>query len=97
MQQGMSQTTRRAPNRRKTKEVLEDVEKERIAQDKKWGEQNHDDFIWSAILGEEVGEVCKASLHDRFGGKEAGGQREELLQVAAVAIAWVECIDRRDS
>lgn len=76
--------------------VLEEVGFERAAQNAKWGEQNHDDFIWSAILGEEVGEVCKAALHDRFGGEEAGGQREELLQVAAVAIAWVECIDRRD-
>ncbi|MGN6484740.1 MAG: MazG-like family protein [Thermomicrobiales bacterium] len=75
--------------------VLEDVAFERMRQDERWGEQNHEDFVWGAILGEEVGEVSRAMLEDRFG---AGGNlRDELVQVAAVAIAWIECIDRRAS
>ena len=75
--------------------VLEDVAFERMRQDERWGEQNHEDFVWGAILGEEVGEVSRAMLEDRFG---AGSNlRDELVQVAAVAIAWIECIDRRAS
>ncbi len=41
------------------------------------------------VLGEEFGEVCRAVLE----GDEAN-LREELIQVAAVAVAWVEAIDR---
>ena len=72
-----------------------DIVEERRNQDKKWGEQNHDDYIWHAILTEEIGEVSQAILHDRFGGAAAGTVRTELVQVAAVALAWIECIDRR--
>lgn len=75
--------------------VLLDVLRERAAQDAKWGEQNHDDFVWGGILGEEVGEACQAALHDRFGGDHAGTLRDELVQVAAVAVQWIECLDRR--
>ncbi len=75
-------------------QVLADVATERARQEAKWGEQNHDDFIYSAILGEEVGEAAQAVLHDKFGGKSAGTLEEELIQVAAVAVAWVECIRR---
>jgi len=74
-----------------------DILHERTLQDKKWGEQNHDDFTWLTVLSEEVGEVAKASLHDKFGGIEAGNVRNELVQVAAVALAWIECIDRRNN
>lgn len=74
-------------------EVLNEVASERARQDARWGEQNHEDLVWGAILGEEVGEVSQAMLEDRFG--RGGNLREELLQVAAVAVAWVECIDRR--
>jgi NTP pyrophosphatase (non-canonical NTP hydrolase) len=68
---------------------------ERERQDRKWGEQNHNDFVWCAILGEEFGEACQAALHDQFGGSHAGTLREELIHVAAVATQWIECIDRR--
>jgi hypothetical protein len=76
------------------------VRDERERQDEKWGEQNHDDMTWSAILGEEFGEACQAALE----GNPAWGRdddeslrklRHELVQVAAVAMAWVEALDRR--
>ena len=51
--------------------------------------------MWSAILGEEAGEVAQAALHDEFGGKAAGTVRAELVQLAAVGLAWIACIDRR--
>lgn len=74
--------------------VLDEVATERAHQDDRWGEQNQDDFVWGAILAEEVGEVNRAMLEARYG-NGGGNLREELLQVAAVAVAWVECIDRR--
>lgn len=101
--------------------VLFAVEKERFAQDEKWGKQDHPDIPewmgdpdngafhmptatdarrrceksfndgfpnWSEILIEEVAEALE----------EVGDDvklREELVQVAAVTVAWIEAIDRR--
>ena len=73
------------------KRVLLDIVAERKEQDKLWGPQDHKPFKWLAILGEEYGEACEAAL-------EANNiryrYREELIQVAAVAVAAVESIDR---
>lgn len=74
--------------------VISDVAKERGRQNEKWGEQNHMDPVWLAILSEEVGEAAQALLHNKFGGDHAGTLRKELVQVAAVAVQWIECIDR---
>lgn len=70
--------------------VVTDVALERERQNVKWGEQNHDDGKWFQILMEEVGEAAKAGLDD---GDDR--MREELVQVAAVAVAFIEAIDRR--
>jgi hypothetical protein len=75
--------------------VLRDVHFERHRQDEKWGEQNHTDSLWSHILGEEYGEACRAVNEVVWGGLSTAHLREELIQVAAVAVAWIECIDRR--
>lgn len=77
--------------------VVRDVLDERDRQDEKWGEQNHDDYRWLAILSEEIGEVAQAALETEFGGKAAGRVREELVQAVAVGLAWLECIDRREA
>jgi len=113
----------------KTSRVLAEVACERVAQDAKWGEQNHPDGLdveehfdgraqdganlgwlieswgrrmldaksdrgaegsasyWVGILMEEVGEAMQA--------QSASALRAELIQVAAVAVSWVEAIDRR--
>jgi NTP pyrophosphatase (non-canonical NTP hydrolase) len=68
--------------------IFEKIAAERTRQDAKWGEQNHADPKWLAILVEEVGEVAKAMLEHN----EAQG---ELVQCAAVLVAWLECRDRR--
>lgn len=109
--------------------ALTAVAAERLAQDAKWGPQNHPDadpvllgrpggadgqrlaedleipnaarakFLcrtagdrgcdnWAAILVEEVSEAVDAIGDD-------AALRAELVQVAAVAVAWVEAIDRR--
>lgn len=75
--------------------AMQKVAGERQKQDEKWGEQNHQDQWWLAILTEEVGEVSQAILHDQFGGHAAGHVEEELIQVAAVAISWLQAIARR--
>lgn len=55
----------------------------------------------SLILGEEVGEVCRAAMdleHLAFDGNTgpasefAAKLRTELIQVAAVAVAWAESL-----
>ncbi len=76
--------------------ALQSVLEERGRQEAKWGEQNHDPFTYLTILTEEVGEFAQTALHTRFGGREGGFVRirEEAVQVAAVALAIVECLDR---
>ncbi len=93
--------------------VLREVNRERTAQNAKWGEQNHPDgtgqypeqidadvarmacqdaadggyLDWLHILREEVAEA--------FAETDPARLRAELIQVAAVAAAWIEAIDRR--
>ena len=77
--------------------VLQEVKNERDRQDAKWGVQNHHPVEWLSILGEEFGEVCKASCEAHFkyeNGETWKNYREELIQTAAVAVAMVECLDR---
>lgn len=49
------------------------------------------------VLGEEFGEVARSLLETGYGGPEGGDAhlRSELVQVAAVAVAWIEAIDAR--
>jgi len=81
--------------------IYSEVSAERTRQLLKWGEQNHNPAEWLMILGEEVGEVNKASLEAHFSGYKNSGDyteyRNELIQVAAVAVAMVECLDRTTS
>lgn len=72
--------------------ILKDVQDERERQDRKWGGvpgvERRDDHTYAAVLTEEVGEACKAWLE-----REPMDLRAELIQVAAVAMAWVEELD----
>lgn len=59
---------------------------ERKRQDEKWGaDRNLDDMTWLTILTEEVGETAETIL------KELPSTQAELVQVVAVALAWLEC------
>jgi hypothetical protein len=78
-----------------TTQAMQDLATERKRQDEKWGEQNHDPLRWLAILGEEYGEACKALLTLRFTEPEPCRYRDELVHVAAVAVAAIEAFDRR--
>lgn len=76
--------------------ILTDICLERIRQEAKWGEQNHHPFKWMTILGEEVGETCKEAfeLDADMSAARILKMREEAIQVAAVAVAFIECLDR---
>lgn len=69
----------------------DDIRLERAKQNAKWGVQNHNPARWLAILVEEVGEVAKAIVEDR-----SFDVRNELVQVAAVAVAAIESLDRNE-
>ncbi len=80
--------------------VLQEVQKERERQDAKWGEQNHEAGRWLAILAEEFGELAKEVVEIEFCSEREPCQcaliemRAEAIQVAAVAVAMIECCDR---
>jgi|SRR3989304_3459101 len=78
--------------------IVDDILSERNWQDAKWGIQNHHPFSWVAILGEEYGEMCQAALKLHFSDdippRTAKEYRKELIEVAAVAFAAIENLDR---
>jgi NTP pyrophosphatase (non-canonical NTP hydrolase) len=82
----------------KRNKLFQEINIERNIQNNKFGEQNHHPMEWLSILGEEVGEVNKAVLETYFEYKGSDPlykeYREELIQVAAVAISMIECFDR---
>lgn len=70
--------------------IINDIVKERNRQDVLWGaDRDLSHGQWLVILVEEVGEVAKAMQEGDW--KDI---RTELIQVAAVCVAWLENIDR---
>jgi NTP pyrophosphatase (non-canonical NTP hydrolase) len=83
----------------RTDSVLLDVREERKRQDEKWGEQNHNPFVWLAIIGEEKGEADEAALKSQFepdSEKTLEDLRAELVQTAATAVSAIESLDRNE-
>lgn len=79
-----------------TPAVLQEVLRERERQQAKWGEQNLAPAIWLMIIGEEVGEANNAALEHFLGNaQDLDHYREELVQVAAVAVHAIESFDRQ--
>jgi len=73
-----------------TKNILLEVLSERERQDAKWSDHRVlDQRTWITVLVEELGEVARANLE-----KDPANYREELLQLAAVAVAAIESLDR---
>lgn len=77
-----------------TADALRLVVRERERQNEKWhrtpGEWPCTDGVKYLVLAEEVGEVAKAILEDDGSPEAWAHVREELVQVAAVAIADIE-------
>jgi hypothetical protein len=74
--------------------VFEAVDAERGFQDRKWGTDpavdgcilpGEDLHAQNTVLGEEFGEVCKATLEG-----DRSGRLRELVQVAAVSCAIIQ-------
>lgn len=78
------------PSREAELLALDDIRHERARQVSKWGDQSFkNDEAWACILGEEAGECAKAVI-------EGGGElRKELVQTAAVCVAWIEALESR--
>ena len=82
------------------------IAQERERQNNKFGPQNHSPMEWLPILMEEVGEAAKAALEPYFQAKGYADKydgtmslfefRKEMIQVAAVAVAIVESLDRNE-
>jgi NTP pyrophosphatase (non-canonical NTP hydrolase) len=70
---------------------------ERKRQDDTWGVQDHPAPIWLAILTEEVGEVAKIILCMHCQEELPEELKDELTQVAAVAVAWLEKLEEADA
>ena len=69
--------------------------RERLSQNEQWGEQNHELEIWLAILGEEFGELCQAFIDYKYADGSENNIKDEAIQCAAVALAIVESIIRK--
>lgn len=70
--------------------IYEQIAAERKWQDARWGSQRMlSDFKWVCILGEEVGEVHRAILE-----QDIKNLQQELVQVAAVAVCWLEALQQ---
>jgi NTP pyrophosphatase (non-canonical NTP hydrolase) len=68
--------------------VLWEIVQERQRQDAKWGtHRDLTDFQWLTVIVEEVGEIGRAILQNKH-----DDVHKEIVQVAAVAVAWLECI-----
>lgn len=70
-------------------EITDRVNYEMGRQVQKFGEQHHDNFKWCAILTEETGEVCKASLDTSFNKTTSREIVDELIHVIAVCTTWL--------
>ena len=77
-----------------------EIQEERERQNEKWGIQNHHPMEWFAILSEETGAVAKEIVELTFSENEdvikkrLENYRTELIQVSAVAVQMIECLDR---
>jgi hypothetical protein len=89
----------------RTEEVLDAVREERHRQERLRREGRFlytcasevmSDGAKCAVLGEEFGEVCRAMLEKQKLSNDAHNKdlRAELIQVAAVAVAWAESLTR---
>jgi hypothetical protein len=71
--------------------IFDLIIEERKRQDIKWGaDRMLSDGEWLKIETEEIGEAAKASLEG------SPAVYTELIQAAAVLVAWLECIERRN-
>jgi len=92
-----------AVNGRKQRAAVLAILDERARQDRRWGQQDHDPVYWAGILMEELGEVAREAIEivpfaereQRTRDESLARLRKETVQLAAVAVALIEWIDRQ--
>ena len=77
-------------------EIIKTVQEERESQNHRWGTVEErvghsTDMVCLTLLTEEVGEVARA-IND---GEPVHRMKQELVQVAAVAVMWLEALEFR--
>lgn len=71
------------------KDLFEEISRERARQDLKHPyPEGFPKDLRMEILVEEIGEVSKAKIEG-----DQAQLRDELIQVAATALRWIECLD----
>jgi hypothetical protein len=80
-------------------QIYEDITTERLRQIDKFGDQVHRSWTdLASILGEEYGEACKEANDIVLANADRLIElRKECIETAAVAVAIVEYIDRREN
>lgn len=78
--------------------MLDAILAERDRQEERYPERTCADVRMSnpdrlTVLAEEFGEVAKETCDELRGFNKRAPLREELIQVAAVAVAWIEGLD----
>ena len=75
---------------------LEEIKSEFKRQDILYGEQNHTPLKWVSILVKQVGSVAEQANKFDDAGKDLNLQKyeSEAIQVAAVAIRMLQCLER---
>jgi hypothetical protein len=72
------------------RDVFDEIVRERIVQDEKWGGPTHDDthtqFDWTRFIREHVDRSVRGQARDDF--------RKQMVRVAALAVAAVQSFDR---
>lgn len=74
--------------------IINMILSERGRQDSKFGVQNLTPEVWLVVLVEKLGAVAQEVLNMRRVNPDYTNYRTELIQVAAVAVAAIECLDR---
>ncbi len=72
--------------------ILEEIAKERVIQDAKWGGPEHDDEHWSYEWAEFIDQRLKQISLNGVVQKET---RKYWLEIAALAVARIESMDRK--
>lgn len=82
--------------------ILGEIARERVAQDQKWGQQNHSPADYYMIFAEEVGEAAKEIVEYNMNRSLKGRVerveklRYEMIQALAVGVALIESLDRNE-
>lgn len=76
--------------------VMHAISLEMERQNDLWGQQNHEDLTWLAIMGEEFGETAEQCIPRGVGGcVDEDHLERELTQTVAVGMQWLMARNRR--